>query len=155
VTDTFKALGAIPVITSGAEIYTALQTHLVDGGDVTLVSTETAKYYEVQKYMSITNHQLIGQTMLVNAQAWLRLPKPLRDIVERDFDAAVGMERTDVAKLDDTVKVTLEGKGLIFNNADIPSFRSVIRNAGLYTKWRDQFGGDAWALLERTVGKLT
>ena len=152
--DAFKALGAIPTAIEGNEIYMALQTHLVDGGDITLISAETSKFYEVQKYISITNHLLAGQTLLANSNAWLRLPRDLRDIVERNFDAAAGLDRADMTRLDDTLRTTLQGRGMIFNQADVASFRATLRAAGLYAKWSDQLGSQGWNALEQAVGKL-
>jgi TRAP-type transport system periplasmic protein len=153
--ETFRALGAIPTPIDGNQIYVALQTHLVDGSDVTLTATESGKYYEVLKYISLTNHQWQGYTMLANTEAWARLPKPLRDIVERNFNDAALLDRYDIVRLEQTLRSTLEGHGLIFNEADARSFKTTLQAARLYSKWRDEYGATAWSLLEKVAGKLT
>src|SRR5205085_160421 len=52
----FKHLGASPTAINFGEVYSALQTGVVDGQENPLVLIDTAKLYEVQKYCSITNH---------------------------------------------------------------------------------------------------
>ena len=154
--DAFKALGAIPVSVSGGEIYTALQTRLVDGGDITLVSVESSKFYEVQKFISLTNHQWQGNHMLASSLGMQKLPPAFRDIVERNFNAAALLDRDDIAKSDQTLRGTssMWSHGMSFNTTDIQAFRASIRSAGLYASWRDKFGAASWGLLEQTVGKL-
>ena len=153
--DTFRALGAIPTPVDGKDIYMSLQTHLVDGADVTLSAVDTGKYYEVLKYLSITNHLYQGFMLLAGSSAWTRLPKNVRDIAERNFDAAAVLDRADVTHGDETLRATLEGRGLVFNQVDVATFRQTLNSAGLYPKWRAQFGADAWAALEKTTGKLS
>src|SRR5262249_14261111 len=58
--DLFKGLGATPTPISQSEVYTSLQTKLIDGQQSPLVSLETAKFYEVEKYVSLTNHGFSG-----------------------------------------------------------------------------------------------
>ena len=60
----FRALGASPATLNFAEAYTALQTHVVDGQENPLSIIDTAKFYEVQKYVSITNHMWDGYWLL-------------------------------------------------------------------------------------------
>ena len=81
----FKALGATPTVTSGAEMYTGLQTHILDGVAVPVVVLETFKLYEVTKYVSYTHHSWNSFTMVANGEAWNRLPKDLQDIVSRNL----------------------------------------------------------------------
>ena len=127
---------------------------MVDASDTTVVSTELAKYYEVVKYLSLTNQQWQCNTMLANTAAWAKFPKDLRDTIERNFNSSALAVRDDVARLNAQSITALQGHGLQINQVDIPSFRTALRNAGLYTSWREQFGGEGWALLERSVGKL-
>ena len=152
--DAFRALGAVPVSVNGSEIYTAMQTHLVDGGDITIVATQSGKYYEVQKFISLTNHQWQGNNMLASLAAMQKLPKAMRDVVERNFNAAALQVRDDIARSDQSVTADLESKGIAFNDTDLAAFRGTIKSAGLYAKWRDHFGAQSWAILERATGTL-
>ena len=150
----FRALGASPTPTAANEIYLALQTRLIDGAEVGLQSVESYKFYEYLKYISITNHNWTGEVAIANMDAMQRLPKSLRDSVDKRINDAATAERGDMARQDDALTPTLKAHGILFNQADTTALKSVIRSAGLYSQWRDQFGIDAWAALEKTSGKL-
>jgi hypothetical protein len=49
----------------------------------------------------------------------------------------------------------LAGKGLTFNQPEVAPFREKLRSAGFYTEWKGKYGDEAWALLEKSVGKLS
>jgi TRAP-type transport system periplasmic protein len=151
----FKAFGASPTPIDSAEMYTALQTHLVDGLDNTLPGTEAFKLYEVQKYVAMTNHIWSGWMLHANLPAWQRLPKGLRDLTERYFNAAAISERVEVSRQDAGFERTLGSQGMIFNRPSVLPFRTQLKASGVYLQWRDSFGPDAWTLLEKSVGKLT
>lgn len=150
----FTALGAAPTPINNNELYSALQTHLVDGAEPPLVNLETAKYYEVSKYVSMTKHQPTSYEMLVNPGAWKRLPKDLQEIATRHFNEAALKQREDIAQGEAALIKQLEGQGQVFTTPDRDSFREAVRSAGLYASWRDSYGKDAFALLEKSVGQL-
>ena len=151
----FKTLGTSPTPVSNNELYLALQTKLVDGAEVPLSNIETARYYEVTKYLSLTRHQPTPYMMLGNLAAWKRLPKDLQDIAERNLDASAMLQRQDIASGEAALEQKLRGQGLTVIDPDVESFRSVVRRSGLFGQWRQQFGSEAFDLLEMSVGKLT
>jgi len=69
-TSMFKALDASPASINFNEVYSALQTKVVDGQENPLAIISTAKLYEVQKYCSLTNHMWDGFWFLANRRAW-------------------------------------------------------------------------------------
>ena len=153
-TSMFKALDASPASINFSEVYRALQSKVVDGQENPLAIIATAKLYEVQKYCSLTNHMWDGFWFLANGKAWERLPEDLRAIVARQVNAAGMKERVDVAALNATVQKDLAAKGLVFNQTQADSFRDRMRKAGFYAEWKAKFGDEAWAILERSTGKL-
>ena len=86
-TSMFKALDASPASINFSEVYSALQSKVVDGQENPLAVIATAKLYEVQKYCSMTNHMWDGFWFLANGNAWARLPDDLRGIVARNVNA--------------------------------------------------------------------
>src|ERR1700730_8189303 len=150
----FKALGASPVTLNFAEVYTALQTHVVDGQENPLSIVDTAKLYEVQKYISMTNHMWDGYWMLCNGRDWKSLPDDIRQGVSRELNPAAAEDRQDIAALDASLKSKLEAKGTQFNSPDIEPFRTTLRSSGFYEQWRKSFGEEAWGIMESYVGRL-
>jgi tripartite ATP-independent transporter DctP family solute receptor len=153
-TSMFKALDASPASINFNEVYSALQTKIVDGQENPLAIISTAKLYEVQKYCSLTNHMWDGFWFLANQRAWDALPADVRGIVAKNINLAGLKEREDVAELNATLQQSLAAKGLLFNRPDPTPFRDKLRAAGFYTDWKAKYGDEAWALLEKSVGKL-
>ncbi len=153
-TSMFEAFGSSPASINFNEVYSALQTKIVDGQENPLAIIATAKLYEVQKYCSLTNHMWDGFWLLANRRAWQALPDDVRGIVAKNVNAAALKERDDVAKLNATLQQDLAAKGLVFNQPDPTAFRDKLRAAGFYTQWKAKYGDEAWSILEKSVGKL-
>src|SRR5262252_8346072 len=79
----FRALGAIPQVMAFSEVYQALQTGVVDGQENTWSNIFTQKFYEVQKYATVTNHGYIGYVVVVNKKFWDGLPADIRGQLEK------------------------------------------------------------------------
>jgi TRAP-type C4-dicarboxylate transport system substrate-binding protein len=150
----FKAFDSAPASINFNEVYSALQTKIVDGQENPLAIIDTAKLNEVQKFCSITNHMWDGFWFLANKRAWERLPENLRAIVAKNINAAGMKEREDVAGMNATLQKGLTAKGMIFNQTTPDSFRDRLRAGGFYTEWKTKLGNDAWSMLERYSGKL-
>ena len=73
-TSMFRTFEAAPTSINFNEVYSSLQTKIVDGQENPLALIATAKLYEVQKYCSLTNHMWDGYWFLANRRAWERLP---------------------------------------------------------------------------------
>jgi TRAP-type transport system periplasmic protein len=153
-TSMYKAFESAPTSINFNEVYTALQTKVVDGQENPLAIISTAKLYEVQKYLSMTNHMWDGFWFLANRRAWERLPQDVRAIVAKHINAAGEKEREDVATLNASVQQELAAKGMVVNQPDPAPFRDKLRKAGFYAEWKGKYGDEAWAILEGSVGKL-
>lgn len=153
-TSMFRAFGAAPTSINFSEVYSALQTHIVDGQENPLAIIETGKLYEVQKYCSLTNHMWDGFWFLANQRSWRRLPAELRDIAAKNFNDAAIAERADVAKLNATLAGKLKDQGMAFNQPDPAPFRQKLKSAGFYAEWEKRYGAHDWSILEKAVGSL-
>ncbi len=153
-TSMFKAFDSSPTSINFAEVYSALQTHIVEAQENPLALLTTAKLYEVQKYVSMTNHMWDGFWFLANKQKWDKLPKDLQAIVTANVNAAAMAQRDDVRKLNESVTAELKQKGLVFNAPNNEQFRDKLRSAGFYAEWHKKFGDEAWSMLEKYTGKL-
>ena len=153
-TSMFKAFGASPASININEAYSAMQTRIVEGQENPLALIDLYKFYEVQKFVSLTNHMWDGFWTLANGRVWAGLPKDLQDIVERNLNAAAKLERADVAALNASLQGALAQKGMAFNATDAEKFRAALRTAGFYAEWKQKYGAEAWAVLESQVGAL-
>ncbi len=154
-TSMFKAFGAAPASININEAYSAMQTRIVEGQENPLALIDLYKFYEVQKFVSVTNHMWDGFWTLANGRIWASLPKDLQEVVERNLDAAAKQERDDVRALNASLQGALTQKGMVFNTADPEKFRAALRTAGFYAEWKEKYGAEAWAVLESQVGALS
>jgi tripartite ATP-independent transporter DctP family solute receptor len=150
----FKALDSAPVSLQFSEVYTSLQTKVVDAQENPLPIIQVAKLYEVQKHCAVSNHIWDGFWFIANGRAWNGLPDDVKKIVTEAINDAGLQQREDIKKLNATVQADLASKGLAFNKTNPESFRAKLREAGFYKDWKDRFGADAWSLLEGAVGSL-
>ena len=74
----FRALGAIPQVMAFSEVYQAMQTGVVDGSENTPSNMYTQKHYEVQKFITASDHGYIGYAVIVNKKFWDGLPPDIR-----------------------------------------------------------------------------
>jgi tripartite ATP-independent transporter DctP family solute receptor len=150
----FKYLGAAPTSLNIAELYTALQTKVVDGQENPLGLIETQKFYQVQKYCSMTNHMWVGYWMLVNGTFWKSLPAADRTIIEKAFNEQAPKQRTANNTLNNSLEGKLKSQGMVFNTTDPAAFQSALVKAGFYKDWQAKFGPKLWSALEAYTGKL-
>ena len=149
--DLFKALGASPTSLSLNETYSALQSKLVDGEALTLATIEISRFYEVNKYINLTNHGWAGLWLLANAEAWNRLPSEIRNLIERHAKAYSLMEQRDIKALNDSLADKFARRGLGVVRTDEAAFTA--RLASYYESSAASFGPKAWGLLETSAGR--
>jgi tripartite ATP-independent transporter DctP family solute receptor len=150
----FKALDASPVTLNWSELYTALQTKVVDGQENPLTIIEAGKLYEVQKFCSMTSHMWDGFWLLANGAALRALPKDVQEVMAREFARAAEDDRADIAKSETSMRDELAKRGMTFATADQKLFRAALQKAGFYKEWRGKFGDPAWKILEKYIGEL-
>ena len=154
-TSMFKAFDSAPTSINASEMYTALQTKVVDGQENPYAVIANFKLYEVQKFCSVTNHMWDGFWVLANKRAWDRLPPKLQEIAAKNFNEFALAQRKDIAEMNSQLRKSLEEKGMSFNTADPVSFRDKLRSSGYYANWHKEFGDEAWSVLEKVAGKLS
>lgn len=153
-TDMFRDLGASPATVPFGELYTALQTKVVDGQENALPTLDAGKFFEVQKYCSYTSHVWDCFTLVGNKRSWSAVPEDLRALATRILDAHALKQRAAHDVLNGSLEAKLKGTGMQFNKVDNKPFRELLQKSGYYAEWKKKFGTDAWTLLEKYTGKL-
>jgi tripartite ATP-independent transporter DctP family solute receptor len=153
-TSLFKGLDASPATVPIGELYTALQTKVVDAQENALPTIDSTKIYEVQKYCSYTSHAWDYFLLVGNKRSWNQLPDDLRAVATRILDSHAMKQRAAHEALNASLEAKLKGSGMQFNNVDGKPFRAVLQKAGYYADWQKKFGPEAWTLLEKYSDKL-
>lgn len=152
-TSMYQAFGAAPTSLNFAEVYTALQTGVVSGQENPLAILQVYKLWEVQKYVSMTNHMWDGFWLLSSQRVWKGLPEDVQEIIAKNVNASALEQRKDVMALNAGLRGELEGHGMIFNDPDPAPFQQKLASAGFYKDWKGKYGDEAWAILEGSVGR--
>ncbi|MCK9259254.1 MAG: TRAP transporter substrate-binding protein [Azoarcus sp.] len=101
-----RSLGVLPQVMAFSELYTALQTGVIDGDEQSTPNIWTQKFYEVEKHMTVSNHGYTGYAVVTNKKFWDELPADIRtqldgaikdatvfanDVARKDNEAALEM----------------------------------------------------------------
>ncbi|WP_312635469.1 sialic acid TRAP transporter substrate-binding protein SiaP [Oscillibacter sp.] len=134
-----KAMGANPTAIAFNDLYLALQTGTVDGQDNPLPTVQSAKFYEVQKSISLTNHLVDSVWPTMNLKKWNSLTSTQQDWVMQAVEAARQSCDDQNLKTESEVQDFLKEKGLNIYEADVATFAdhvlSVYLNDPISDSW--------------------
>jgi TRAP-type transport system periplasmic protein len=151
--EAWKAMGAAPIVVNLNKMYEALKNGVAEAQTNPLAIAELMKLYEVQKYVSMTNHGWSGFNLLANWKLWQRFPADVQQAIERNAMKFARLQRADNNALNTEFRTKLAQQGMIFNDAETSSFRA--RLGPYYARWKETIGRKAWSLLEAHVGTLS
>jgi tripartite ATP-independent transporter DctP family solute receptor len=150
----FSAFGAAPVSIPLNEAYSALQTKIADGQENPLALINSAKFYEVQKYCSLTNHAWDGFWLLSSSRIWKTVPQDVQQVMQKHFNAAAKQQRDDIVQANKQYQKSLESNGLVFNTTEAAAFQAALAKTSFYKDAKAKFGEQAWALLQKYAGNI-
>ncbi|WP_273383060.1 sialic acid TRAP transporter substrate-binding protein SiaP [Actinobacillus porcinus] len=122
-----KYVGAAPTPMAFSEVYLALQTNSVDGQENPLPTIQAQKFYEVQKYLALTNHILNDQLYLISNETLNDLPEDLQKVVK---DSAVkAAEYHTKLFMDDETKLIafFKEKNVTVTQPDLKPFKAALQ----------------------------
>lgn len=121
-----QALGANPTPIAFSELYMALQTGTVDGQDNPLPTVQSAKFYEVTKSISITNHLVDSVWPTINEAKWQSLSDNQKQIVLDAMEEARALcDDTNLGREAELIEF-FKSEGLSVYNSDIEAFSSEV-----------------------------
>jgi len=137
---TFKALGASPLSMSFSEVFTSLQQGAIDGQENPLSVVESSSFYDVQEYLSITNHVYTPAGLLMNMDKWNSLTDEQQEIIVEAAEAGRDINRELNEENDEQLIDEMKEKGMEVNEIeDLTPFQEVSQ--------------DVWDLLIEELGE--
>ena len=118
----FKLYGANPTPMAFSEVFTALQTGVIDGQENPYAQIASAKFQEVQKYLSITGHVYTPAYVLVSKEHYEKLPEDVRAGLEKCGAETQNFVYEHAAKLETELLDVIKAAGVEVNNADNAAF---------------------------------
>jgi tripartite ATP-independent transporter DctP family solute receptor len=136
----FQAYGANPSPMPFAEVYSALQSGVMDGQENPFSQIASAKFQEVQKFLSLTGHVYTPAYLVVSEDFWKKLPKDVQDTISRIALAAGDFARAEGERLDKELIGKL-APPMQMNEPDKEAF--IKASAGVYAEFGKQVAGGA------------
>ena len=108
----FEAVDAAPLKKPFSEVFTLLQTKAIDGQENTWSNIYSKKFFEVQPYITESNHGLLGYMVVTSAEFWMDLPDDIRGEVKKALDEAIvfGNQVAAQKAIDDRQKILDSGR---------------------------------------------
>ncbi len=145
--DTFKALGALPVPMAFAELYSALQQGAVDGQENPLAIIFSSNFFEVQKYLSLTNHIWSSATLVMAKGVWDKIAPADQQAMQKAAIIWRDKQRKMVQESGDDFLAKLKAKGMQVNTPNNALFVQAV--APVWKEYETVFGKDLMDLIEK------
>ena len=121
-----EALGAVTATIAFPEVYTALATKTVDGQDNPVATDYSSKFYEVQKYLTMTKHVYTPMFLLANSRLWQSLTAEQRTIIAEEGIKAGNEARKQVQDKEKWYIAQMEKGGIETTYPDVSKFRALM-----------------------------
>ena len=121
-----EALGAVTATIAFPEVYTALATKTVDGQDNPVATDYSSKFYEVQKYLTMTKHVYTPMFLLANSRLWQSLTAEQRTIIAEEGMKAGNEARKQVQDKEKWYIAQMEKGGIETTYPDVSKFRALM-----------------------------
>ena len=118
----FQAYGANPSPMKFSEVFTALQTGVMDGQENPLAQIASAKFYEVQKYLSMTGHVYTPAYLVMSASGWKKLAPDVQKTLEEAARQTQDFVYQTGARMDEDLLAKMKKAGIKVNDADKDAF---------------------------------
>lgn len=122
-----KNTGASPTPMAFSEVYLALQTNSVDGQENPLSAIRAQKFYEVQKYLAMTNHILNDQLYLASASSMKKLPQNLQDLIKSEAEIAAQYHTKLFVDEEASIIDFFKEQGVTVTTPDLEPFRKAMQ----------------------------
>ncbi len=144
----FQAYGANPSPMKFSEVFTALQTGVMDGQENPFAQIASAKFYEVQKYLSLTGHVYTPSYVAVGAKKWAALPADARKIFEDTAKETQAWVYEKAARDDEELLAKMKTAGIQVNDANKDAFIAASRP--VYEEYSREVSG-AKEVIDRAI----
>lgn len=140
----FEAVNANPIKKPFSEVFTLLQTKAIDGQENTWSNIYSKKFFEVQEYITESNHGVLDYMVVTSAEFWDSLPDGIRKTVKASLDEAIAHGNKVAAgkAVTDRQKIIDSGRTKVLQLTDEERGKWVDAMKPVWAKFEDQIGKD-------------
>ncbi len=116
----FQAVGAAPLKKPFSEVFTLLQTKAIDGQENTWSNIYSKKFFEVQPYITESDHGVLDYMVVTSKEFWMGLPDDIRPVIKKSLDEAIalGNKVASEKSVSDKKKITESGRSEVITLTD-------------------------------------
>jgi tripartite ATP-independent transporter DctP family solute receptor len=152
--ETFSALGSNPVPMAFPEVYTGLEQHTIDGQENPFTVIEGNKFYEVQKYLSVTGHIFNPQSLIIGQKSWSRFNDDEKALIREAAAEAQQFQRELSSSSMDKARAALDGKVAINDVSDAEKDRFRERVKPVIEKFSQEIDGELVQMMYDEIAKV-
>jgi TRAP-type C4-dicarboxylate transport system substrate-binding protein len=153
--NSFKTLGANAVPMAFSELFGALETKTVDGQENPYNTILSSKFYEVQKYLTVTNHVYSPWIVLVSKKWWDQLSKAEQKVLMDAAKTSRDYERKDTREEASKAMADLKAKGMLVNElSPLEAERMRSKLTGVYADISKEVGMDLWNETQKELTRI-
>ena len=148
----FKAFGATPTTINFSELYSALQQKVVDGQENPIATIANMRFFEVQKYLTLSDHGYIAYVFIINKPFLDKLPADQRDVLVNAAREAGQFQRELIKKAEDQHLETFKKAGVELISLT-PAQRAEFEKASrpVYDWFTAKFGSQTLDLVRKEI----
>jgi TRAP-type transport system periplasmic protein len=153
--DTFKTVGTNAVPMAFTEVFAALETRAIDGQENPFVTIDTSKFYEVQKYLSVTRHAYTPFLVLYSKALWDKLSAGEQEALSQCAIVGRDEQRKVSRELNNTSLANLKNSGMQVNELSADE-QARIREAvkPVYEKHTASIGAETVQRMQVVLAKI-
>jgi C4-dicarboxylate-binding protein DctP len=138
----FEAVDALPLKKPFSEVFTLLQTNAIDGQENTWSNIYSKKFYEVQPYITESNHGVLDYLVITSTEFWMGLPDDIRPVVKKSLDEAIafGNKVAGEKAISDRQKIIDSGRSTVIQLTDAQRQQWVDAMKPVWKKFEEQIG---------------
>jgi TRAP-type transport system periplasmic protein len=149
--DVFRAMaeswGARPTPIAFPELYLSLSQGAVDGQENPLPTIQSGKFFEVQKFLILTEHIITPRMIIANEAFWKGLSAADRSLLQAAFDVGAAWQDKELLSQESTLVATLKAAGMTVIEPDLAAWRKPVLDT-VPAKFEDRWGKGSFDALK-------
>jgi len=121
-----RMFGANPTPLSLGEVYSGMETHMIDGAENNLRSFHSSRHFEAAEFWSQTGHSYAPDVLLVSQRTFQSLAPADRELLVRTARASVAIMRARWDESEAAARAAILAAGVRFNDVDMPAFEAAV-----------------------------
>jgi tripartite ATP-independent transporter DctP family solute receptor len=144
-----RSWGAKPTPMNFNELYLALRQKVVDGQENPSPTIDSAKFYEVQKYLILTGHIITPRLVVINENTWQKLNMGDQKMLQEAIEEGIAYNNAEILRREKDLKAKFEKEGMTIITPNTDAFRKAVLDT-VPAKFEKKWGKGLWNKIQET-----